>query len=62
MQITWMPVPETLSPFTPLLAMIPLSRNTKKLTTQKAISSLAGVYQAGSELIVPSEAEAVKVG
>ena len=47
-KLTWMPVPDSLSPFTPLLAMMPLSRKTRKLTTQKATKSLAGVYQAGS--------------
>ena len=34
--------------------MMPLSKKTRKLTTQKATNSLAGVYQAGSVLHVSS--------
>lgn len=56
-----MPVLEALSPFTPLLAMIPRSKNTRKLTTQKATNSLAGVYQAGSVLQVCSAEDASEV-
>lgn len=38
--------------------MIPRSKNTRKLTTQKATNSLAGVYQAGSVLQVCSAEDA----
>lgn len=53
---TCMPVLESLSPLTPLLAMTPLSRNTKVSTMQKAISSLAGVYHAGVGLLAEDSA------
>lgn len=59
--VTCMPVRASLSPFTPLLAMMPLSRNTRKLTMQKATRSLAGVYQAGSVLDISSEDVALLV-